>query len=559
MTPHTCALIPVYNHHRELERLVGRLIAQHLFVILVDDGSGAETRAALDALAAAHPHDIKLIRLDRNQGKGAAVLAGFAEAAAQGYTHALQIDADGQHDPADAAALLALAHKTPAALISGVPRFDDSVPRVRFYGRYLTHSLVWLETLSFAIPDSMCGFRIYPVAATLAVARHAHVGRHMDFDTDVMVRLYWNGTPVRFHPVAVHYPPDGISHFRMVADNALLTWMHIRLVGGMFIRSPRLLFRRRTRRWDEVTEAGSYAGLRVLALAWRWGGRTLVQAMLLPAVAWFFIVHGEVRRGSRAYLAAVHDKVEPPLRRHTRPTNVNVLRHLWRFATAALDKYALWADLAAPPVRFPHQEIFLAEVRKGRGVLLLSAHLGNFEVSRAVVVNWPEVRLNALFYTGNARKFSRFMEQSSARYRVRLIEADQPDVQLGMLLAERIAAGEVIALVGDRTPRGARGEVVYVPFLGRTAAFPVGPYVLAHALGCPVYLSFCLREDEGYSVYCEPFAERIALTQTARRSDLEALATRYAGRLEHYTRSHPLDWFNFFDFWQPMPEAARHG
>ncbi|HEX5313897.1 MAG TPA: glycosyltransferase [Gammaproteobacteria bacterium] len=557
MSLRVCVLIPAYNHHRELERLLLRLLAQGLPVLLVDDGSGAETREALKALAMRYPA-VRLHRLACNGGKGAAVLAGLAVLEAAGYSHALQIDADGQHDPDEAAVLLEAARHEPAALVSGVPRFDASVPRLRFYGRYLTHALVWLETLSFTIPDSMCGFRVYPLAATLAVARATHIGRRMDFDTEIMVKLRWAGTPLRFLPVAVRYPADGISHFRMFADNARLTWMHIRLIAGMLIRSTRLVFRGTAPRWDEVREAGSYAGLRLLAIVWRWGGRRFAQALLAPAVVWFFLVHGEVRRGSRRYLATIHECTEEKWRRRTRPTRRNVLRHLWHFADAGLDKYAIWAGLPAPPVRFPHQEIFLAEVRKGQGVLLLAAHLGNFEVARAIVGDWPEVRLNSIFYTGNARKFARFMQGSSVAYGERLIETAGPDVATGMLLSERIGAGEVIALVGDRTPRGARDGVIHAPFLGRSAPFPTGPYLLAHALGCPVYLSLCLREEDGYSVYCEPFAERIRLGREGRREELASLVARYAGRLEHYARSHPLDWFNFFDFWRPVPGVPAH-
>ncbi len=231
-----CAVIPVFNHHRELPRLIGELHRQGLAAIVVDDGSGPGTRSVLDELAAQYFGTLILIRHQKNRGKGAAVLRGLRAASEAGWTHVVQIDADGQHDPKEVQGLLELARKAPHALVSGVPQYDDSVPWTRYYGRWLTHLLVWLETLSCEIKDSMCGFRVYPVKETLAVAAREHIGARMDFDTEAMVRLYLAGAPVHFLPVSVRYPEDGSSNFRMLRDNARMTWLHLRLIGGLLFR-----------------------------------------------------------------------------------------------------------------------------------------------------------------------------------------------------------------------------------------------------------------------------------------------------------------------------------
>ncbi len=246
MTFKPCAVVPVYNHHACLEAVVTALRGHGLPVLLVDDGSDATTRGVLEAQAARA--GVECLRLPDNRGKGAAVMAGIAHAGAEGFTHVLQVDADGQHDLGDVPRLLALAEEHPGCLVSGCPQYDDSVPAVRFYGRYLTHAMVWLETLSLSLVDSMCGFRVYPVAPCLALARHVRIGRRMDFDTDIMVRLYWAGTASRFVPTRVHYPADGISHFRMLADNRRMVWLHVRLFLGMWPRIPVLLGRRLSRR-----------------------------------------------------------------------------------------------------------------------------------------------------------------------------------------------------------------------------------------------------------------------------------------------------------------------
>lgn len=238
------AVVPVYDHPATIAAVVDGLLAHGLPCILVDDGSGAECAGVLDALAAQHGARVQLVRLPHNQGKGAAVVAGFRAAAARGHTHVLQIDADGQHDVADVPLFLAQARLRPDAVICGCPVYDESVPRGRLYGRYATHVWVWINTLSLDIRDSMCGFRVYPLAPLLPLLAAASVGRRMDFDSDIMVRLHWRGVAVVNQPTRVTYPRDGVSHFRLWRDNVQISAMHARLFLGMLVRSPLLLWRK---------------------------------------------------------------------------------------------------------------------------------------------------------------------------------------------------------------------------------------------------------------------------------------------------------------------------
>lgn len=256
------AIIPVYNHPRTIGRMVEAMRAHDLPCLLVDDGSDAECAAVLDTLATRHAPSVQVLRLAHNQGKGAAVVTGLRGAHAPGfgtepgtapapepdrpprYTHALQIDADGQHDPADLPRFLALARARPEAVVCGVPIYDASVPKARLYARYLTHVWVWINTLSLDIRDSMCGYRVYPLAATLALLDEEPIGRRMDFDTEILVRLHWRGLPVLNLPTRVHYPRDGVSHFRVWLDNLLISRMHAQLFLGMLWRAPRLLARK---------------------------------------------------------------------------------------------------------------------------------------------------------------------------------------------------------------------------------------------------------------------------------------------------------------------------
>jgi glycosyltransferase involved in cell wall biosynthesis len=238
-----CAVIPVFDHERTIAQVVAAVRESGLLCLLVDDGSGPACARELERLAREVP-GAKLIRLAPNRGKGVAVIAGFRAAAAEGHTHALQIDADGQHALTDIPRFIEEARGHPTALICGRPLFDASMPRLRRYGRWLTHALVWLETLSFEIPDSLCGFRVYPLDPVIRLAAAEHIGARMDFDVEVLVRLHWRGVPLRWIPTRVTYPFDGISHFRLVRDNAHMVLLQLRLLAGMFLRLPRLIGRK---------------------------------------------------------------------------------------------------------------------------------------------------------------------------------------------------------------------------------------------------------------------------------------------------------------------------
>jgi glycosyltransferase involved in cell wall biosynthesis len=238
-----CFLIPCYNHGTTLSSTLASLKDFALPVIVVDDGSTPE-QASLIQQACDEFDFVSLQVKENNSGKGGAVITGMLLALKQGFSHIIQVDADGQHNINDVPKLIAKSKEQPDALISGRPVYDASIPKARLYGRYLTHVWVWIETLSFNIADSMCGFRVYPLASCQKLLRRTKLGRYMDFDTEVLVRLYWQGVPMTFIPTQVIYPEDGTSNFRALQDNVLISWMHTRLFFGMLVRSPLLLSRK---------------------------------------------------------------------------------------------------------------------------------------------------------------------------------------------------------------------------------------------------------------------------------------------------------------------------
>jgi glycosyltransferase involved in cell wall biosynthesis len=238
-----CIVVPIYDHGSTIHRLAGALSAHGLPVYIVDDGSSEPTRAELARTAADFPQ-VRVHRLERNRGKGAAVMHGFRLARAGGMTHALQIDADAQHDPADVPRFLERARARPDAVIAGRPLFDASAPRARVYGRALTNFWVCIETLSLAVKDAQCGFRLYPLESTCELIDGGGIPTRMDFDIAIIVRLAWRGVPVENLDTRVTYPPGGISHFDMLADNARISLAHTLLVCGMLLRLPLLLARK---------------------------------------------------------------------------------------------------------------------------------------------------------------------------------------------------------------------------------------------------------------------------------------------------------------------------
>ena len=238
-----CLVVPHYNHVAELETFLPRLAALDHPIILVDDGSRESDRKYLRTLAAQYPQ-VSLAEHPRNRGKGAAVLTGFTLAMARGFSHALQIDADGQHNLEDIAAFVAASRARPHSIVCGKPVFDSDAPSARVYGRKVTDFWTALETLSLQIEDGLCGFRVYPLDAVTRIVDAHYIGPRMDFDTEILVKAVWQKIDLQFLETRVIYPQGATSHFHYLRDNLVLIRLHTRLVLGMLWRLPVLLARK---------------------------------------------------------------------------------------------------------------------------------------------------------------------------------------------------------------------------------------------------------------------------------------------------------------------------
>lgn len=239
-------LIPSYNPGPKVYDTVRSARAQWTPVWVVVDGSTDDSAAGLQAMAAQDP-GLQVIVLPHNVGKGAAVLHGVDLAQAQGYTHVLTMDSDGQHPAQLIPDFMAASSAQPAAMVLGKPIFAADAPRLRVNGRKLSNGWANLETLWAGIGDSLFGFRVYPIAALRRVMHGQRWMRRFDFDPEVAVRLCWLGVkPVNLPATVKYFRPDegGVSHFNYLRDNLLLSWMHTRLFLGFVLRLPLLLWRR---------------------------------------------------------------------------------------------------------------------------------------------------------------------------------------------------------------------------------------------------------------------------------------------------------------------------
>jgi glycosyltransferase involved in cell wall biosynthesis len=239
-------VIPSYNTGAKVYETVRDARRQWAPVWVVVDGSDDGTAQGLQAMAAEDPQ-LKVIVLPVNRGKGSAVLAGLLAARQAGFTHALAMDSDGQH-PADLIpAFMQASRQRPDAMILGRPVFDASAPKLRVRGRRVSNGWTNLETLGAGVGDSLFGFRVYPIAQLVAVMRRQPWMRRFDFDTEAVVRLAWRGVaPINLDAPVKYLRPEegGVSHFNYLRDNALLTWMHTRLVLEFLLRLPLLVLRR---------------------------------------------------------------------------------------------------------------------------------------------------------------------------------------------------------------------------------------------------------------------------------------------------------------------------
>jgi predicted LPLAT superfamily acyltransferase len=300
------------------------------------------------------------------------------------------------------------------------------------------------------------------------------------------------------------------------------------------------------RHWADLGESTFVAGIWLLYGLHRLFGRWLFRLVLGPVVLFYWLSRPALRRDSLQYLRRLH--AHSPVFAQE-PGLPQGLRHVALFAETMLDK------LLAMAGRYPVSQVSIVGANPlrqaaaaGQGGIIVTAHIGCLELCRALIDDGSPFRLHVLVHTAHAQDFNRILQRLNPHSQVKLIEVSEIDVSTALRLSEKVAAGEFVAIAGDRVPVR-QSKTVQVDFLGHPAAFPVGPYILAGLLKCPLYMLSCLHTDRGYTVRFDLLAQQVLLPRGQREQALHAYATQYAAALAALLHESPLDWFNFFPFW----------
>ena len=381
----------------------------------------------------------------------------------------------------------------------------------------------------------------------------------MDFDTDAMVRLYWYGCDVVSVPSRVRYIPGGLSNFRLLKDNLLISWMHTRLVLGMLPRIPRLLKRniernaQYSKHWSQQKEKGTYLGIKILFSVYRWFGRGFFTVLLHPVVLFFFLFSPEKRAASRQYLETYRRFCgdQKPVRWY------HCYAHFIQFGYCAIDKLSAWLEKDLPLAGFDGEQEYQKLEAQGQGAVFIGSHLGNLEYCRAMSRNTTRKTINAVVFTDHAENFTKALQEINPAFDVNLVQVSSFGVDTAIRFKEKVEQGEILVIVGDRTSPYAHDRNLAIDFMGKQALFPQGPFVLASLMDCPIYLLFCIKQQAGYNIYLEHFRDSARLPRAEREAALTGLVQDYARRLEHYCKMAPLQWFNFFDFWVEQDNCGQ--
>jgi len=546
-----CITIPIYNHYQMIKTTVEAILTYKIPIIIVDDGSNQQTQTVLQELKQQYS-ELTLYHLPQNQGKGAAVIYAMHKVAQLDFSHVLQVDADGQHQFKDIPKFIKLATDHPDSLICGQPIYDESIPRSRKIARNITHFWVGIEILSLNPPDSMCGFRVYPLLSTLKLLKKQAIGQRMNFDIEILVRLIWQKVDVINIKTQVIYPKDGMSNFHYLKDNLLISWMHTQLFFGMLKRFPALVWfkltKKKSKHWSKINEKGSILGIKILLWIFRLIGRRGVSLFLIPVLTYYFIFSRQARKASQQYLMSVYKAPSEKPYFSAPPRLYHSYRHFLTFGFAVLDKMAAWGgQLKYEEIVFKKRPTLIELAKQGKGALILSAHLGSAEMTRILATD--EIKINTLIFSQHAEKINQILKSLNNKGQDLLIPVQHMDMSVAILLKEKIAAGEFVVIFADRTSVNADGRNEWVNFLGHPAPFGQGPFILGSLLECPVYLLLCLKKQNYYDVELEFLTEQIKLPRKNRQQALQQYIEQYAQRLSHYCLKYPYQWYNFFDFW----------
>ncbi|MCK5831607.1 MAG: hypothetical protein KAH20_15035 [Methylococcales bacterium] len=304
--------------------------------------------------------------------------------------------------------------------------------------------------------------------------------------------------------------------------------------------------------WAQIEERGIVWGMHLLLKVYLIFGRTVLQLFLYPVVSYYWVINRKGRVASRQYLKRISTYLDNP--------GINdglkgSYLHFISFANTLIDKLAAWSgSLTLDDVDYHGRESIIKHVDRGQGVLILGSHLGNLEVCRVIAQLRNKVVINVLVHTKHTEKFNSLLNKYADSGKLHLIQVTSVNAATAMLLQDKIEAGEMVIIAADRTPVAGQGRTAQANFLGQPASFPQGPFVLALLLKCPVYTLFCIKEQGRQNIYFDLFSDGLSFSRKERTAAIQQCVEDFSARLQSYCLKAPLQWFNFYDFWQAEDE-----
>ena len=564
-------LVPFYNHPQNIKALIAALKTYELPVVVVDDGSDEASKQILAELE--RTEGILLLTRAQNGGKGIAMKDGFKFALECGFSHVLQIDADFQHDAALIGEFLRESEAHPQSIVCANPIYGDDAPKSRVHGRKITNFWVAINTLSLGIKDAMCGFRVYPLEQLKKAAAKSKTNR-MEFDIEILVNAARQGVDMRWIDTYVRYEKGGVSHFKMLRDNALISLMHAKC----FFSLPKFMLDKIWRTcglnlsksanfkngandaqnlkkpqenseqnlWWKKQERGGAFFLRPSLF--------LVQILpefalklIVKIVVWFYYIFS---KNERENIAEFRRNLSKFAGSQTLK-GTSVFSHFEAFGGAICDKFRVWKgkikDSELEIIDLGRIKSELIGAKKGQ--ILLTAHLGNVEICKALGARVDGFRMVILAYDKNSREFNEVLKRISQNDgSVRMMLVNELDVAAMLELKNIVESGEHIGIMGDRTPLGG-DKAARVKFLGKEASFNYGPYLIAGILGVKISSLWCQKIDGKFRIELVPLASAVKLGRDKAAAAREYLQI-YVRELENRCRQTPAQWFNFFDFWR---------
>jgi len=298
---------------------------------------------------------------------------------------------------------------------------------------------------------------------------------------------------------------------------------------------------------SQLKESGAITGMKFMFFIYRTCGKSIFTVCLYPVIAYYFVCKKHAREASFDFIARIHQFKEQPISKISLYTLS--FKHFLQFGHNLINKLAAWSgSIRYEDITFHHTDILETLSNNRTGALIIVSHLGNQELSRALAAQHTNIKLNVLVHTKHAQKFNHLLNETNTASHLNLLQVTEISPVTAIDLKTRIDNGEMVVIAGDRTPVNG-GHQSVVSFLGERADFPQGPYILASVLQCPVLLMFNSSSCGDHHIFIEKFSDRISLNRKTRNSDITFWAQKFANRLAEYTIRSPLEWNNFYHFW----------